>query len=113
MESYQRTWKGLEKYVSPAIFAEVSKKLDIQKNDAEWWRDACVGYFQTFSGMPLPRGVRPLGIPVDSLRIKSVLSDRYGLPIHDEQNRPVLVTPERRAKMGGLPGQDSSVPDTK
>lgn len=112
VESYQRTWKRLERHVSPAIFAEVSKKLDIQKNDALWWRDACVGYFQTFSGMPLPSGVRPLGVPVDSLRIKSVLSDRYGLPVHDERNRPVLVTPARRARLGGLPGQDSSVPDS-
>lgn len=113
VESYRRTWKRLERYVSPSIFAEVSRKLDIQKNDARWWRDACVGYFQTFSAMPLPRGVEPLGVPVDSLRIKSVLSDRYGLPLHDEQNRPVLVIPARRMQLGGLPGQDSSVPDTQ
>ncbi len=34
--------------MSAKIFNEVSEKLDIQKNDAEWWRDACVGYL-TFS----------------------------------------------------------------
>ena len=111
MEEYQKTWAGLEPYVSKAIFSEVAKKLDIQKNDAEWWRDACVGYFQTFSQKPLPEGVRPIGIPIDTLRTKSMLSDRYGMPTHDENNKPVLVTPSRRPQIGTLPGMDSSVPD--
>lgn len=52
-------WAKLKPYVSESIFNEVSEKLDIQKNDAEWWRDACVGYFQTFSNKELPAGVRP------------------------------------------------------
>ena len=111
VEEYQKTWAGLEPYVSKAIFSEVAKKLDIQKNDAEWWRDACVGYFQTFSQKPLPEGVRPVGIPIDTLRTKSMLSDRYGMPTHDENNKPVLVTPSRRPQIGTLPGMDSSVPD--
>ena len=95
VEAYRKTWESLKPYVSEAIFNEVSKKLDIQKNDAEWWRDACVGYFQTFSGKPLPGEVRPLNVPIDSLITKSMLSDRYGMPTHDENNKPVLVTPRR------------------
>ena len=95
VEAYRKTWESLKPYVSEAIFNEVSKKLDIQKNDAEWWRDACVGYFQTFSGKPLPGEVRPLNVPIDSLITKSILSDRYGMPTHDENNKPVLVTPRR------------------
>lgn len=95
VEAYRKTWESLKPYVSEAIFNEVSKKLDIQKNDAEWWRDACVGYFQTFSGKPLPSEVRPLNVPIDSLITKSILSDRYGMPTHDENNKPVLVTPRR------------------
>lgn len=111
VEGYIKTWESLKPYVSQAIFEEVSKKLDIQKNDAQWWRDACVGYFQTFSKMPLPQDVRALNVPIDSLRTKSMLSDRYGMPTHDENNQPVLVTPKRRPRIGTLPGQDSSVPE--
>ncbi len=108
--AWQETWAGLEQYVSPEIFAEVAKKLDIQHNDAEWWRDACVGYFQTFSKMPVPSDVDPLVIPIDTLMVKSMLSDRYGEPTHDENNEPVLVRPRPRREFGTLPGMDSSVP---
>lgn len=111
VEGYIKTWESLKPYVSQAIFEEVSRKLDIQKNDAQWWRDACVGYFQTFSKMPLPQDVRALNVPIDSLRTKSMLSDRYGMPTHDENNQPVLVTPKRRPRIGTLPGQDSSIPE--
>jgi alpha-glucuronidase len=76
----------------------VAAKLDIQKHDAEWWRDACVGYFQTFSRQPLPSEVRPLIIPVDTLMQKLLQSDRLGMPIHDENHNPVLVKPRRRPR---------------
>ena len=52
----QKTWAKLKPYVSESIFNEVSEKLDIQKNDAEWWRDACVLFFQQYSGLPIPKG---------------------------------------------------------
>ena len=92
---YQKTWNSLRPYVSESIFLEVEKKLDIQHNDAIWWRDACVGYFQLFSKRALPSDVEPLQTPIDSLMIKSVLSDRYGMPTHDENNKPVLVKNRR------------------
>lgn len=101
VEGYQKTWESLKPYVSESIFNEVAKKLDIQKNDAEWWRDACVGYFQTFAKQELPAGVRPLNMPVDSVRVKSVQSDRSGMPVHDENNKPVLVS-TRRFRPGGM-----------
>ena len=41
VEEFRRTWDGLEPYVSPALFAEAKRKLEIQQHDAEWWRDAC------------------------------------------------------------------------
>ena len=72
VEEYQKTWANLKPYVSETIFNEVTKKLDIQKNDAEWWRDACIGYFQTFSEKKLPKDVRPLNIPIDTLMKKTV-----------------------------------------
>jgi alpha-glucuronidase len=109
VEAYQKTWAGLKPYVSTPIFNEVTKKLDIQKNDAEWWCDACVGYFQHFSKKDLPAGVRPLNMPIDSVQTKSVLSDRYGMPTHDENNKPVLVT-NRRFRPGGPMSSGGPVP---
>ncbi|MCR4570035.1 MAG: alpha-glucuronidase [Bacteroidales bacterium] len=96
VEGYQTLWESLKPYVAPAIFEEVATKLDIQKHDAQWWRDACVGYFQTISREPLPEEVEPLGTPIDTLMQKLLQSDRLGMPVHDENHNPVLVKPRRR-----------------
>ena len=37
-------------------FEQVGAFLAIQENEARWWRDASVLYFQAFSGRPLPEG---------------------------------------------------------
>ncbi|MCR4860475.1 MAG: alpha-glucuronidase, partial [Bacteroidales bacterium] len=88
--SFRETWAKLEPYVAPALYAETAAKLEIQQNDARWWRDACVGYFQTFSQRPLPPEAEALGTPVDSLMGRVLQSDRLGMPVHDDRNRPVL-----------------------
>ena len=91
IEAFRQTWAGLEPYVAPALFAETAAKLEIQQHDAEWWRDACVGYFQTFSQRPLPQEARPLLQPIDSLIFKVLRSDRLGMPVFDDDRRPVLI----------------------
>ena len=50
-------WDALEPYVDAQRFSEVQRKLRIQARDAEWWRDACLLYFQTFSHRPIPQDV--------------------------------------------------------
>lgn len=90
VEGFQKTWESLKPYVSDSIFEEVKTKLTIQHNDAEWWRDACVGYFQKFSGRDLPSDVRPFTVPIDSLENRSVRSLRNGMPVHDENLRPIV-----------------------
>ncbi len=52
----RRTWDTLERYLDAARFAHVRDLLRIQEDEACWWRDACLLYFQTFSGMPIPPG---------------------------------------------------------
>ena len=96
VEDFQKTWDRVKPYVSPVLWREAAEKLDIQKHDAEWWRDACVGYFQTISKRPLPADVRPLSPPIDSLILRQIRSDRLGMPVHDDQHRPVLTPPMRR-----------------
>ena len=96
VEEFRKTWAGLKPYVAPALWEETATKLEIQQHDAEWWRDANVGYFQQINGLSLPADVRPLDTPIDSLIYRQVQSDRLGMPIHDENNRPVIVAPRFR-----------------
>ncbi|QLC65805.1 alpha-glucuronidase [Flavobacterium sp. LPB0248] len=53
----QNVWNKAEKYVDSERFNEVKMLLEIQHKEAEWWRDACLLYFQQFSGKELPAGV--------------------------------------------------------
>jgi alpha-glucuronidase len=50
------TWKSLSAYVDAQRFNEIDSFLAIQEKEAQWWRDACISYFQTFSNRPLPAG---------------------------------------------------------
>lgn len=50
----QNTWESLEAFVDSARFQHVKALLVLQEREARWWRDACLLYFQTFSGMPIP-----------------------------------------------------------
>ncbi|HEY1165846.1 MAG TPA: alpha-glucuronidase family glycosyl hydrolase [Chitinophaga sp.] len=52
-----RSWDSVARYVDEERAAQVKMLLNIQLNEATWWRDACLSYFQTFSRMPLPPGV--------------------------------------------------------
>jgi alpha-glucuronidase len=50
----QEAWQSVEHYVDKDRYAAVRAKLQIQADDAVWWRDACLLYFQTFSRKPIP-----------------------------------------------------------
>jgi alpha-glucuronidase len=50
----QSKWGRLKGMIDDGRFEYVQHKLRIQVREAEWWRDACVLYFQTFSGMSVP-----------------------------------------------------------
>jgi alpha-glucuronidase len=52
----QRTWASLAPFVDAERFEHVRALLVIQEQEARWWRDACVLYFQTFSRRPVPPG---------------------------------------------------------
>ncbi|EOZ98659.1 Alpha-glucuronidase [Indibacter alkaliphilus LW1] len=54
-----KTWKNLEKHVDKYRFEHVLSFMEIQAEEAEWWRDAVLLYFGQYSGLPLPEGVEP------------------------------------------------------
>lgn len=47
-------WNSLESQLDPGQFDHVRQLLAIQVQEAEWWRNACLLYFQTFSKRPFP-----------------------------------------------------------
>ena len=51
------TWNKMKNYVDEVPFKEVQMLLNIQHKEAKWWRDACLLYFQQYSGKELPKGV--------------------------------------------------------
>lgn len=52
----QQTWDSLEGKIDERRFRDVQAFLRIQEQEAVWWRDASIAYFQTFSRMPIPDG---------------------------------------------------------
>ena len=64
VRAMQREWNTLERQIDVARFHDVRSKLEIQAHEAQWWRDATLQYFQTFSGMPLPAGYEPPAHPL-------------------------------------------------
>ena len=54
------TWEAAAPFVDAARHKHVRHLLAIQEYEARWWRNACLLYFQTFSGRPLPAGLPPL-----------------------------------------------------
>ncbi len=47
-------WLKQKNKIDEQRFNQVKMLLDIQIEEAKWWRNACLLYFQTFSKMPIP-----------------------------------------------------------
>ena len=52
----EQRWNSLRGRVDAGRFREVADFLAIQHREAQWWRDASLAYFQTFSRQPFPTG---------------------------------------------------------
>lgn len=68
VREYQATWEEMKPYIDTKRWEAVKAKLEIQEHDARWWRDACVQYFQEFSGMPIPKEIEQPERPLDELK---------------------------------------------
>ena len=51
---FQKTWDRMNGRIDDNRFREIQVKLAVQAKEAIWWRDACLLYFQTFSGKEIP-----------------------------------------------------------
>lgn len=53
----QEEWDSIEPFIDEQRFQHVKSLLNIQEKDAIRWRNSCVLYFQSLSGLPLPDGL--------------------------------------------------------
>jgi alpha-glucuronidase len=65
VRQFQKTWDKLQPYVDAQRFFEVQSKLRRQYRDAQFWKDACLLYFQQFSRRPIPFDIER---PVNDLK---------------------------------------------
>jgi alpha-glucuronidase len=59
VRSMQRAWESVRGKVDETRFRDVQSFLTIQEQEARWWRDATLSYFQPFSRRPFPGGYEP------------------------------------------------------
>jgi alpha-glucuronidase len=52
----RETWGRMRAFVDAERFEQVAAFLRIQQDEAQWWRDACIAYFQSINKLPLPAG---------------------------------------------------------
>ncbi|GMQ29448.1 alpha-glucuronidase family glycosyl hydrolase [Algoriphagus confluentis] len=55
--SMKSEWDSLQGQIDPERFSHVSQLLAVQVQEAEWWRNACLLYFQTFAQRPFPEEI--------------------------------------------------------
>lgn len=54
VKQMQLDWEKLKPAIDAERHKQVQQLLAIQYQEATWWRNACVLYFQTFSKQPIP-----------------------------------------------------------
>jgi alpha-glucuronidase len=54
VRNMQRQWENIERFIDGERFKQVEMLLAVQEKEAVWWRNACLLYFQTFSGKEIP-----------------------------------------------------------
>ena len=65
VKQMRRSWDAQRDRVDAERFAQIAAFLAIQEQEAQWWRDACVAYFQSISKRPLPTGSAPPAHPLE------------------------------------------------
>jgi len=79
-QDFVRIWQKVKPYVDRERYEAQLWRLQRQADDAQWWRDACLLYFQTFSRMPLPSGSLPTVFTLQELQAFRLKMDNYSAP---------------------------------
>jgi len=52
----RKRWEAVKGHVDARRHGETATLLRVQEREAIWWRDACIAYFQSLNGLPMPPG---------------------------------------------------------
>lgn len=85
-EAFARIWEQMKPYIDAERYEAQKLNFDRQAKDAWWWRDACLLYFQQFSGMKLP-----LDCPAPKYKFEDLL--KFNLPIDNYTRAPFEKLP--------------------
>jgi alpha-glucuronidase len=66
----RKRWSAMEPFVDALRYEDIGAFLVIQEREAIWWRDACLAYFQSVSGLPFPAGTRVPSATLDEYKLK-------------------------------------------
>ncbi len=64
VKQMRATWQQLHGRIDAQRYQQIAAFLAIQQDEAQWWRDASIAYFQQVSGRALPAGTAPPAHPL-------------------------------------------------
>jgi len=67
-----KVWARLDGMIDAERHHQVAAFLAIQETEAEWWRNACLAYFQSIAGRPFPEGYVPPKESVEHYKVVSI-----------------------------------------
>ncbi|MBR07228.1 MAG: alpha-glucuronidase [Rickettsiales bacterium] len=74
VRTMQKKWSSLQSDIDAERFQSVTMLLKIQEEEAIWWKDACLLYFQQYAQRPFPKEVET---PIKSLEYYQSLQFPY------------------------------------
>ncbi len=83
VKMFQRRWDDASEYIDVSLYDDVRRRLMAQARDARWWKDACLLYFQQYSGMPFPDGVSAPEHTLEAMKAVNLGISNYESPSVD------------------------------
>jgi alpha-glucuronidase len=64
VKKMRASWATLDGRIDAQRYAQTAAFLAIQQDEAQWWRDASIAYWQSLNQLPLPDGYAPPAHPL-------------------------------------------------
>lgn len=80
---FQKVWDNVGGYIDEDRYKAVRDKLKIQTHDAQWWKDACLLYFQEINGLPFPADMERPVYELERLKKVAIPLGLHGCPTRD------------------------------
>ncbi len=85
--TYPEIWKKMQKYVDKERYELVLGRLQLQAREAVWWKDACILFYQSCNGLPIPNGITKPIYDLNKLKRVSFPNNVHFCPSPDSVNR--------------------------